>query len=433
MAEPNRSSDSLDPPADDKTLQAAAAANAAPSSATDDTSPSSLADRTKRTFRCDLVKGACGGVLETGWQVFALLLAVRVFQASPEIKASIAAAGAMGLLLTPLSLFLVTRTQIPVARAGAIFLLGASFFLFLATFSTSLLWFFFAMVFSALLFSQHVPLMVHIYSANYSPKSRGSLLSNSVVLSVIAAAVFSHLGGQLLDHDLAYYPSLLAVMAVAAALAAFAISKMPSTPLPESASRNPLASISYAWKDRVFGLMLTVWMLMGLGNLIIIPLRVEYMANPRFGVDASNAEIALAVAVIPYIARLLTTHLWGFLFDRLNFVIVRTLLNTCFLVSILIFFNTKSLWAIGLAGVIFGVASAGGNIAWNLWVTKLAPPEKVAGYMSVHTFTTGLRGVAAPFIGFYLITHFSPAISAWLASGLIALSIFMLMPMKSRW
>ncbi|MEZ5302399.1 MAG: hypothetical protein R3F11_17460 [Verrucomicrobiales bacterium] len=44
----------------------------------------------------------------------------------------------------------------------------------------------------------------------------------------------------------------------------------------------------------------------------------------------------------------------------------------------------------------------GGNIAWSLWVTKLAPADRVAEYMSVHTFTTGLRGMAAPFLGFWL-------------------------------
>jgi hypothetical protein len=222
-------------------------------------------------------------------------------------------------------------------------------------------------------------------------------------------------------------------MAIAALVAGFAISGMPSTPLPESKSRNPLAHMSYAWKDRTFGLMLLVWMLMGLGNLITIPLRVEYMANPLFSINATNSEIALVVAVIPSIARLLTTHMWGILFDRLNFIIVRTLLNACFLIAILVFFNSKSLFLLGTAGAIFGVATAGGNIAWNLWVTKLAPPQRVAGYMSVHTFTTGIRGVAAPYIGFYLITRFSPELSALLAAGLIALSIVILMPMKSRW
>lgn len=392
-----------------------------------------LEDRTKITFRWDLVKGACGGVLETGWQVFALLLAVRVFHASAEVKASIAAAGAYGLLLTPLSLFLITRLRVRVAKACSFCLWLASFSLFLAVFSTTLPWFFLAIICAAILFSQQMPLMVHIYSENYSSRYRGSLLSNSIVLSVATAAVFSWAGGRLLDWDLGHYPFLLLGMALAAALAGFAIRQMPSTPLPESKSRNPLANLSYAWKDRTFGLMLTVWMLMGLGNLITIPLRVEYMANPRFQIDASNSEIALVVAIIPYIARLLTTHLWGILFDKLNFIVVRTLLNSCFLVAILLFFNSSTIWVLGIASSIFGIAAAGGNIAWSLWVTKLAPNGKVADYMSVHTFTTGLRGIAAPYIGFFLITRFSPEFSAILSASLIGLSIVLLMPMKSRW
>lgn len=390
-------------------------------------------DRTKQTFRWDLVRGACGGVLETGWQVFALLLAVRVFQAPSEIKASIAAAGAYGHLLTPLSVFLISRIGFPVAKACSLWLLAVSFSLIVAVFSTTLSWFFLGMVLAAVCFAQQMPLMVHIYSENYSAKSRGSLLSNSIVLSVITAATFSWTGGRLLDQNLELYPFLLLAMATAAAVASFALRQIPSTPLPNSRSRNPLANLSYAWKDRTFGLMLTVWMLMGLGNLITIPLRVEYMANPDFGINATNSEIALVVAVIPYIARILTTHMWGMLFDRLNFIVVRTLLNACFLVAILIFFNSSTLWILGASGVIFGTAAAGGNIAWSLWVTKLAPPEKVADYMSVHTFSTGLRGAAAPYIGFYLISAFSPAFSSFLAAGLIALSIIFLMPMKSRW
>ena len=63
--------------------------------------------RAQKTFRNDLVKGACGGILESGWMVFALLLAVRVFEASPSTKASLAAASSYGMLLTPISVFLV--------------------------------------------------------------------------------------------------------------------------------------------------------------------------------------------------------------------------------------------------------------------------------------------------------------------------------------
>lgn len=64
---------------------------------------------------------------------------------------------------------------------------------------------------------------------------------------------------------------------------------------------------------------------------------------------------------------------------------------------------SDSLGGLALGAVIFGVANAGGDVAWSLWVTKFAPPERVADYMSVHTFFTGVRGVAAPLIAFHLV------------------------------
>ena len=42
------------------------------------------------------------------------------------------------------------------------------------------------------------------------------------------------------------------------------------------------------------------------------------------------------------------------------------------------------------------ISGAGADVAWSLWVTKFAPPERVADYMSVHTFFTGVRGFLAP-------------------------------------
>ena len=51
----------------------------------------------------------------------------------------------------------------------------------------------------------------------------------------------------------------------------------------------------------------------------------------------------------------------------------------------------------------WGMANAGGNVTWALWVTKLADKHAVAEYMSVHTFLTGVRGLIAPSLAFGLI------------------------------
>ncbi len=388
--------------------------------------------RARLTFRYDLVRGGCQGFLEAGIQTFVLLIAVRVFDASPIMKSLLAGAGPYGLLLTPVSLYIVSRLRTPAARAAGFFLTLACTALLVAAWTGNLYVFVIATVLGYLLLHQQVPFLVHIYSDNYHPSRRGSLLSNSIFVAVLMSAMFAYAGGRLLDADLENHPYIMLTLASACLVSAWAVFRMPSNPLTAQPSRNPFGNLSLAWKDKVFGWMLIIWMLMGIGNLMTLPLRVEYMAQPRFGINATNAQIALMTAVIPSLSRLLTTHLWGYLFDRINFIVIRTLLNICFLVAILLFFNSQSLIFLGIASAVFGIGAAGANIAWNLWVTKLAPEGKAADYMSVHTFTTGLRGILAPFLGFYLITVYPAPAVAWIAAILIGISIVSLGPVRNR-
>jgi MFS family permease len=81
-----------------------------------------------------------------------------------------------------------------------------------------------------------------------------------------------------------------------------------------------------------------------------------------------------------------------------------------------------------VGAVIFGISNAGGEVAWNLWVTKFAPPDKVAEYMSVHTFFTGIRGIAAPFIAFQLTQTMDISGIAMVCAILILLASLILIP-----
>jgi MFS family permease len=83
---------------------------------------------------------------------------------------------------------------------------------------------------------------------------------------------------------------------------------------------------------------------------------------------------------------------------------LRITLNVISVASLIIFFYSTSIPMLMLGMIIFGIFRAGGEVAWNLWVTKIAPPELVADYMSVHTLLTGVRGIFAPFLGFYAAT-----------------------------
>ena len=112
-------------------------------------------------------------------------------------------------------------------------------------------------------------------------------------------------------------------------------------------------------------------------------------------------------AVIPNLARLVMNPVWGWLFDRVNFFALRAALNMGFALGILTFFTSDSATGLFLGAIVYGISTAGGDVAWSLWVTKLAPPGRVADYMSVHTFLTGIRGVIAPMAAFQLCQRFS--------------------------
>ena len=172
---------------------------------------------------------------------------------------------------------------------------------------------------------------------------------------------------------------------------------------------NPWQNFRLIWEDRLFGFLLGSWMLLGLGNLIALPIRVEYLADPAYGVDASNTSIAILMLVVPSTARILSTKMWGHFFDRLHFVTTRNLLNIFFLASIACFFFTTNIYILALAMAFQGMAFGGGRIFWSLWVTKIAPDEKASSYMSIHMALTGLRGTLAPFIGYAILSRSSPS------------------------
>jgi hypothetical protein len=202
--------------------------------------------------------------------------------------------------------------------------------------------------------------------------------------------------------------------------------RIPGSVLDHERSMGIRAAFTSAAADVVFRNTLISWMFLGFGNLMMNGLRVEYLANPAYGISLSTERIAFFCGVVPNIVRLLFNPVWGELFDRMNFFILRGLLNLGFLAGIGAFFLSNSTTGFFIGALLVGIAASGGDVAWNLWVTKFAPTEKVAGYMAVHTFLTGLRGVVAPLTGFMLLEIWSIQSISLLAMALVVISIVIL-------
>ena len=373
-----------------------------------------LTEREAATFRLERVRAIAGGVLETAQVTFLLLIATRWFQATPGEKGFLQSAASAGLLLTPLLVSWAAALRWNAERAtaglyavGAISLLGAALVPTLPVYLAG------AGV-GFLCVAATAPFMASIYSENYRAERRGDLFSRNIVVRIVAGMIFAWIAGRVLEANPANFRWILGIYAIALALNSWCAWHLPPVPLVQSEGRNPLRAFRWVRQDRLFRLTLISWMLMGLGNLVMFPLRVEYLANERYGLHLAATEIALYTAIIPNAARLLFTRVWGKLFDSMNFFILRIILNTGFMLGILSFFTGGGIAGLWAGALLFGISNAGADLAWSLWVTKVAPPERVTDYMAVHTFLTGARGLVAPFAAFYCAAHFGVG---WTAGG----------------
>ncbi len=383
------------------------------------------------TFHFERYRAVALGISETASATFLMLIAVRWFEAGATCKALLACANSAGFLLAPFVVSFVERKQLETARAAAwLSYLGAVCFLLMAAIPT-LAVFVVGSLLGIATISAAIPLQTQLYQDNYPAAIRGRLFSRTTMIRIVAGGSFGFLAGHLLDGQIHYFQLLLVVFALALAVSGWCLSKCPSKKLHRLSGRVLFRGFMYLRSDPVFRNTLVFWMIMGFGNLMMVPLRVEYLANPRYGLALSEMKIAVLVTVIPSIARLLLSPVWGVLFDRMNFFWLRVAVNCGFMIGVLTFFTSDSALGLALGAVFYGIGNAGGEIAWGLWVTKFAPSDRVADYMSVHTFFTGIRGIIAPLVSFHLATILPITTMGLISAGMILLSS-VLMLLESR-
>lgn len=384
--------------------------------------------RTARTFRYERWRAVSAGIMETAASTFLLVIAVRFFAADAIAKGLIAAGGSVGLMLSPFVVSLVStkgwHTSIASARILAI---GAASFA-VAAIVPLLPMFIVCSMIGMASSAMIIPLLTQMYQENYPETERGRLFSRTVMIRIAAAALFSKVAGDALSGNIQHFRWLLLVFALALGFASFCLARCPTRPLAPDGSAHPFRAMRFVRTDVLFRRTLMCWMCMGFANLMMMPLRVEYLANPKYGQMLTVETIALLTGVIPNVARLVMSPIWGSIFDRMNFFALRVTLNLGFAIGILTFFLSDSFEGLVAGAVVYGISNAGGDVAWSLWVTKFAPADRVADYMSVHTFLTGVRGVIAPLVAFYSINHFSLGTLAFITAGLIVAGSLLLVP-----
>lgn len=376
----------------------------------------------RRTFYLDLINSSMGGILEVGFGTFAILIAIRFLQAPDMIKAILASGVSAGLLLVPHMQRIALWSGLSVSRFCAALMLISSGCLLWASYLNHI-WLLAASLFLAqVCFSQLPGFMIQVYTQNYGAQERGKRLSWNFIISAFIGMVLSYGGGSYLDADSADPGWIFRVMSLVSLGCAVALFLIPSQPIEKGVRTHGLMDSLFILKeDRLFASMLLAWMIMGLGIIMTLPLRIEYLGGSG-GLDLTNEQIALVTVVVFSIARIISSRLWGGLFDRIRFLFFRISLNLILIAATLVYFYADGLLGVSLGAALAGVGVGGSKIAWSLWVTKLAPTGMEARYMGAHVALTGLRGALAPFLGYWLLGELGYQGVAWCSVALVTLS-----------
>ena len=335
------------------------------------------------------------------------------------------ASAASGLLLSLFMVQLVRRIGCSINTAISVIAVFAAAGFFVAALNPgSLLLYLLGLSAAQLGLTLSLPLYSQIYRRHYPDINRGRLFAVTAIVRKVAAIVAALSFGFWLRENPVGFPALLKVYAVSCLLMALCVQAMTPIRLRKTAGVRLFDAFGHVKRDRQFRLILIAWMVLGFGNLICFGIFVEFVANPVYGYGLGADQVSLITTTTPEACFLITVFLWGLVFDRVNFFVTRIVINLFFIAAVLVFFLGGEVWTLYLGLALHGIGKAGGNVAWSLWVTKFAKAEHVAEYMSVHTFLTGCRGTAAPFLGFALAAALSPQVVGVVGAVLMTICDF---------
>ena len=382
----------------------------------------------KKTFILDCPRFIFQGLIDIEMKNYMLLVAIRVFQMSNDIKGILSAMPYIGMALSPIVLRLFTTKSIALEtnRVISLFLLIVAISMGVAAYSNQWIIFLTAILIAKFLYKQTLPFATDIYNQNYPKQRRGQIIGFLFTILALSGAGFSHLFGKILDQSIDNYHWVVGIGAIAALACCFIYIHMPNGRIIPGTSRSLFRSnLAILFHDRLFTGILILWSLMSFAFQMTYPLRMEYLANPRYGPNYSNQDISFLIVEIPTITRILSTFFWGKIFDTKNFAIMKIMVNTAFLVSIPLFFFSSNFWNLALASAILGIGYSGHLMAWQLWVTKIAPsPDQVGAYVSLDVAIMGFRDACAALFGYWLLSHsISLHTLSIIATGLVLASI----------
>ncbi len=379
-------------------------------------------------YKWDIAKSFFIGAAFPIRATIAMLLLIKVFEGSEQHKHFFPSIIDFGMLLIIPAIMAFSKFSYKINRILPILFTLSGSLIIIASFIGEASTYIISISLSFICLQLTIPVSTQIYSG-YDKSTRGRYFSYSTIASILGGLFFGFLSHQIISTDLNHYKILLRILGSSYFIAAVLSTKLPSDKIEKPSHTGIWMGIKILKNDKLFSYISAAWFLIGFANLWIMPFRTNLLVEAEFGFAYSPATVVFLTAIIPSLAQLISTPIWGHLFDNVNFITLRIWMVVFFIFYIAAFFIGQSYWLHILGMILFGIAIGGGHIAWNLWVTKIAKKNDVPSYMSVHSSLTGLRMVGAPLLGYSLLITKGPTFCAIVSMLLLALSIIMLIPM----
>ncbi len=267
-----------------------------------------------------------------------------------------------------------------------------------------------------------------VWRANYTREWRARVTARIVQISSLLVAAYSALIGLLLDwHPDAFRPAF--VLGAACALLAARVNRKSRFRRQRQLIAAELAEqtlqgrrlkisvlISVLRRDMDFRHYMMAMMVMGSGNLMLLPMLV-ILLNEQMHLNQLHQ--VTVTSSLPLLTLCFSISFWARLLDRRHIFSYRAFHSWFFVCASTLFslaVITKHAELLWPASMLLGAAYAGGNLGWNLGHNDFSHDGNASRYMAIHVMLTGLRGLVMPLIGvgFYeALATWRPEISAW--------------------
>ncbi len=288
-----------------------------------------------------------------------------------------------------------------------------------------------------------IPVQNSIFQENYREEKRGILFGLSIAINTFGIIISSITIGKLLDLNEYLFRPIYAICGISGFFSVLLLSKIPIRvkPKKERAGKvhpliKPIVETIREFKEnRDFFIYEIAFMIYGMGFLMVIPI------IPQFLVDKLNmtyTQISFARLFIGQVFMMILLPFAGFYFTKINPVPYTSL--SFFILGLYPLLLSLSIFQrildpkmfVYISYMVYSIGMAGVNTVWFLGSIYFAGDRDAAVLQSVHVTMTGIRGLFAPPLGYFIMTRFSDIITFITSSAFFIFASVILLGLHIR-